>query len=39
MVHEVAYSPGGSNLRHALKGSEEMTSTVHIYITDGSPVL
>jgi len=39
MEQEVAHSGGGCNSRRALKGPEEMTSMVHIYIEDGSPVL
>jgi len=39
MEQEVAHSRGECNLRHALNVSGEMTSMVHIYIEDGSPVL
>jgi len=39
MEQEVAHSRGGSNLRRALKVSGEMTSMVHKYIEDGSPVM
>jgi hypothetical protein len=39
MEQEVAHSRGGCNSRRALKISAEMTSMVHIYIEDGSPVL
>ena len=39
MEQEVGHSRGGCNSRRALKISGEMTSMVHIYIEDGSPVL
>jgi len=39
MEQEVAHSRGGCNSRCALKVSGEMTSMVHIYIEDGSPLL
>ena len=39
MEQEVGHSRGGCNSRGALKISGEMTSMVHIYIEDGSPVL
>jgi hypothetical protein len=38
-VQKVAHCRGGCNLRGALKVSGEMTSMVHNYIEDGSPVL
>jgi len=39
MEQEVGHSRGGGNLRCALKVSGDMTSMVHIYIEDGSPLL
>jgi hypothetical protein len=40
MVQEVEHSRGGCNTRHALKGSEEMTSMGHIYMEeDGCQVV
>ena len=39
MEQEVAHSRGGCNWQHTLMVSGEMTSTVHNYIEDGSPVL
>jgi len=39
MEQEVAQSRKECNSRHALKGSGETTSMVHIDIEDGSPVL
>jgi len=39
MEQEVAPSRGGCNSRHALKGSGEMTSMVHIVNQDGGLML
>jgi hypothetical protein len=39
MEQKVAHSRGECNSRYALMGSEELTSMVHMYIKDGSPVL
>jgi len=39
MEQEVAHSRGECNSRRALKVSGEITSMVHIYIEDSSPLL